>query len=46
MAVRAISKAYEAYKLDKSIKPVFEPAGGVIYDQRIISWKGLDRSLC
>ena len=43
MAVRAISKASEAYKRDKSIKPVFEPDGAVIYDQRIMSWKGLDR---
>lgn len=43
MAVRAISKAAEAYKRDKSIKPEFDPDGAVIYDQRIMSWKGLDR---
>jgi predicted transposase len=43
MAVRAISKACEAYKRDKSIKPEFAPGGAVIYDQRIMSWKGLDR---
>lgn len=43
MAFRAISKAAEAYKRDKSIKPEFEPDGAVIYDQRIMSWKGLDR---
>ncbi len=43
MAVRAISKAAEAYKRAKSIKPEFEPNGAVIYDQRIMSWKGLDR---
>lgn len=43
MAVRAISKACEAYKRDKSIKPEFIPNGAVIYDQRIMSWKGLDR---
>ena len=43
MAVRAISKASEAYKRDKSIKPVFDSNGAVIYDQRIMSWKGLDR---
>jgi putative transposase len=43
MAVRAISKASEAYKRDKSIKPEFAPDGAVIYDQRIMSWKGLDR---
>jgi len=43
MAVRAISKSCEAYKRDKSIKPKFDPNGAVIYDQRIMSWKGLDR---
>lgn len=43
MAVRAISKAAEAYKRDKSIKPEFRLDGAVIYDQRIMSWKGLDR---
>jgi putative transposase len=43
MAVRAISKACEAYKRDKSIKPIFDLDGSVIYDQRIMSWKGLDR---
>jgi len=42
MAVRAISKACEAYKRDKSIKPTFAPNGAVVYDQRILSWKGLD----
>jgi IS605 OrfB family transposase len=42
MAVRAISKACEAYKLDKSIKPTFDLDGAVVYDQRILSWKGLD----
>lgn len=43
MAVRAISKACEAYKRDKSIKPTFDPDGAIIYDQRIMSWKGLDQ---
>ena len=43
MAVRSIAKACEAYKRDKSIKPVFRPLGAVAYDQRILSWKGRDR---
>ena len=43
MAVRAISKACEAYKRDKKIKPTFRPLGAVAYDQRILSWKGRDR---
>ena len=43
MTVRAISKVAEAYKRDKSKKPVFRPHGAIIYDQRLLSWKGLDR---
>jgi IS605 OrfB family transposase len=43
MTVRAISKVVEAYKRDKNIKPSFEPHGAIVYDQRILSWKGLDR---
>ena len=43
MAVRANSKACEAYKRDKKIKPVFRELGAVAYDQRILSWKGRDR---
>jgi putative transposase len=43
MAVRAISKTVEAYKRDKSIKPAFDLNGAMPYDQRILSWKGLDR---
>lgn len=42
MAVRAISKACEAYKRDKKIKPVFRLDGAVQYDQRILTWKGRD----
>ena len=43
MAIRAISKVSEAYKRDRSIKPVFKPHSAMVYDQRILSWKGLDR---
>jgi IS605 OrfB family transposase len=42
MAVRAIAKACEAYKRDKTIRPSFRPDGAVQYDQRILSWKGRD----
>lgn len=42
-AIRAISKVVEAYKRDKSIKPVFRELGAIQYDQRNMSWKGLDR---
>ena len=43
MAVRAISKACDAYKRDKKIQPTFRPLGAIAYDQRILSWKGRDR---
>lgn len=43
MAVRAIAKACEAYKRDKTIQPKFRPLGAISYDQRILSWKGRDR---
>jgi len=43
MAIRAISKVSEVYKRDKSIQPAFKPHSAVVYDQRILSWKGLDK---
>jgi IS605 OrfB family transposase len=43
LTVRAISKVCEAYKRDKSIKPEFRPEGSIVYDQRILSWKGLEK---
>ena len=43
LTIRAISKVAEAYKRDRSIKPTFKANGAIVYDQRILSWKGLDR---
>lgn len=43
MAVRVISKVAEAYKRDRSKKPSFRPHGAIVYDQRVLSWKGVDR---
>jgi len=43
MAVRAISKVCEVYKRDKCIKPTFRKMGGMVYDQRILSWKGANK---
>jgi len=43
MTVRAIAKVVEAYKRDKDKKPRFRPHGAMVYDQRILSWKGIDR---
>jgi putative transposase len=42
LTVRAISKVVEAYKRDKTIKPEFRPDGAIVYDQRILTWKGLE----
>ncbi len=42
LTVRAISKVVEAYKRDKTIQPRFRPRGAVPYDQRIMSWKGVE----
>lgn len=43
LAIRCISKASEAYKRDKSIKPSFRPEGAVVYDPRVMAFKGLNR---
>src|ERR1700738_4714825 len=42
MTVRAIAKVVEAYKRDKTIQPTFRPHGALTYDERIMSWKGLE----
>ena len=42
MTVRAIGKVVEAYKRDKNILCKFRPHGAMIYDERILSWKGLE----
>ncbi len=43
LAIRCISKASEAYKRDKSIKPEFRSEGAIIYDERVMSFKGLNQ---
>src|SRR6266446_7414512 len=40
LAIRCISKASEAYKRDKSIQPTFRPEGAVVYDPRVMAFKG------
>jgi putative transposase len=42
LAIRAISKASEAYKRDKGIKPTFRREGALTYDERVMSFKGLN----
>jgi len=43
LAVRAIGKAVECFNRDKTVCPVFRPDGAITYDQRNLSFKGLDR---
>lgn len=43
MAIRAIGKAVECFKRDKTTCPVFKPRGAVTYDERILGFKGLDK---
>ena len=41
MAVRAIGKAVEVFRRDKSRCPVFAPHGAMTYDERLMSFKGM-----
>ena len=43
MAVRAIGKAVECFHRDKNVCPVFKPHGAITYDERIFSFKSLDK---
>src|SRR5499426_659830 len=43
MAIRCIAQVCEAYSRDKKIRPHFKPTASVPYDQRIMSFKRLDR---
>lgn len=40
-AIRAIGKAVECFKRDKNVCPVFKPRSAVVYDDRIMRFKGL-----
>ncbi len=40
MAVRAIGKAVECFKRDRTTCPVFSPEGEMTYDERLMGWKG------
>jgi len=44
VTVRVIGKVADAYKLDRQSKRTFRPAGGIAYDDRILSWR-LDKSI-
>jgi len=43
MAVRAIGKVAETYRRDKSRLVAFKPHSAMVYDRRILSFKGLDK---
>jgi IS605 OrfB family transposase len=43
MAVRVVGKVVEQYRRDKSRLHVFKPHSAMVYDQRILSFKGLDK---
>ncbi len=43
MAVRCIAQVCEAYRRDKAIRPVFRPHAAMPFDQRMMSFKGVDR---
>ena len=42
LAIRAIAKAVEAYKRDKAQQVAFRADGAVVYDERILSFQGLE----
>jgi IS605 OrfB family transposase len=44
LAIRAISKVVESYKVDKTCIHVFDKYGAIVYDQRVLSFKGLDKA--
>ena len=41
LAVRCISKACEAYKRDMNTQTTFRSEGAIVYDERVMSFKGL-----
>jgi IS605 OrfB family transposase len=43
LAVRAIAKVADALRVTKGVAPTFHPHGAVVYDSRIMSFKGLER---
>src|SRR4051812_3387183 len=43
MAVRCIAQVCEAYKRDRAIRPKFRKHAAMPFDQRMMSFKGIDR---
>ncbi len=42
LAVRAIAKAVECFQRDKTVCPTFKADGAICYDQRVLSFHGLN----
>jgi putative transposase len=45
VAVRAIAKVADAYKLDHKTKRTFKTTGSIAYDDRILSWRLQDQTV-
>jgi predicted transposase len=43
LTIRAISKVVESYRVERRRLHIFDPHGAIVYDQRIMSRKGLDK---
>ena len=43
LTIRAISKVVESYRVERRRLHIFDPHGAIVYDQRIMSFKGLDK---
>ena len=43
MAVRCVAQVSESYKVDRKVRHSFNSHSAMVYDQRILSWKGLDK---
>lgn len=43
LTIRVISKVVEAYKHNRNTKIIFRELGAIQFDQRNLSWKGLDK---
>jgi IS605 OrfB family transposase len=45
VAVRAIAKVADGYKLDRKTKRTFKTTGSIAYDDRILSWRMQDQTV-
>jgi IS605 OrfB family transposase len=43
MTIRAVAKVSEGYKIDRKSLHIFKPHSAMVYDSRILSWKGLEK---